>query len=259
MKQGLLVVSFGTTYPKGRKAITALEDRLRKERPEDGFFRAFTSGMVIKKLKEEQGEEVYSVPQALDQMAKEGYTHVVCQSLHVIPGIEFEKMRRMLQEKKGLFQSLKLGQPLLSEQEDFNRCAKAMAQELPALHEKEGIVLMGHGTEHFANAAYSQMENTLRFLGWENTYVATVEGFPELSYVMARLEGKDIRTLHLLPFMIVAGDHAENDLAGPEEDSWQNQLKRQGYEVKVHLKGLGQFEKVGDIFADHLQQAKELD
>ena len=124
--------------------------------------------------------------------------------------------------------------------------------------EDEAFVLMGHGTEHFANSAYCQFENMLRDLGYENTYVGTVEGFPGLDYVIRRLKLRQIKKVYLMPLMIVAGDHARNDLAGAEEDSWDSILKAEGFETQIILKGLGEIDAIAEMFVEHLRQAKSV-
>ena len=117
---------------------------------------------------------------------------------------------------------------------------------------------MGHGSEHFANGAYCQMENMLRYMGHENVYVGTVEGFPGIDYVMQRMKRKGFQKVFLAPFMIVAGDHARNDLGGDEEDSWKSILVEAGYEVDVILKGMGEIDDIAEMFVEHAKKAEEV-
>ena len=151
--------------------------------------------------------------------------------------------------------TVKIGQPMLTSQEDYITVCQALLSEMPALAADEAYVYMGHGTEHAVNAAYSQIENTFRFLDTERVYVGTVEGFPALDYVQKRLRAHNIRKVWLAPFMIVAGDHAQNDLAGEEEDSWKSILTAEGYEVEIVLRGLGTIPGIGELFISHCQDA----
>lgn len=254
-RTALAVVSFGTTYADALHDIEAIERQLGESRPDCDLFRAFTSGMVIAGLQKKQGITVDTPEQLFDRLAKLGYREVVCQPTHVICGVEYDKLKGVLAEKAELFESVNMGAPLLTCAQDYERCCAAVLGTLPALGEDEALVLMGHGTGHFANAAYSQLENTFRAMGRERVYVGTVEGFPDIGYVQERLAVRGVRRVYLMPFMVVAGDHARNDLAGDEEDSWKTALERSGFEVEVLLKGLGGIKAVRDIFEEHLRQA----
>lgn len=258
-KKALLVISFGTTYSVAQHAIGQIEDCLAAQFPEYDCYRAFTSGMVIAKLRREQGIEVWNPEQAMEALKEKGYQQVLCQTLHVIPGQEYDKMRSMLRKFQGDFESILVGRPMLFFKEDYEISAKALLQAMESLEEQEALVLMGHGTEHFANSAYSQLEHMFYFLGHERVFVGTVEGFPGLDYVLKRLAKHDIKKVRLAPFMIVAGDHARNDLAGAEEDSWKSILESKGYETETWLHGLGEIPAIGTLFSEHLKKAQELD
>ena len=144
-------------------------------------------------------------------------------------------------------------------EEDYRKACQIVMQQLSApLAKDEAFVLMGHGTEHYANSAYCQFENMLRDLGHENTYVGTVEGFPGLDYVIRRMKIRGIRKVYLMPLMIVAGDHARNDLAGAEADSWDSLLRAEGFETEIFLKGMGEIDGIADLFVEHLQAAEEI-
>lgn len=257
--KALLVVSFGTTYPQAQRAIVQIEEYLASRFPDYDFYRAFTSGMVINKLKRTQGIEVWNPEQAMEELKNRGYRQVLCQTLHVIPGQEYDKMRSMLRKFQGDFDSIRVGKPMLFSKEDYEKSASALLEEMPSLQPGEALVLMGHGTEHFANSAYSQLENMFYFLGHPHVLVGTVEGFPGLDYVRKRLKEQDIRKVYLAPFMIVAGDHAQNDLGGNEEDSWKSILEQDGYETQVLLQGLGELPQISRLFGEHLDCAEELD
>lgn len=254
-KKALVVVSFGTTYPAARRAIEKLEKRLHTAFPDHDFFRAFTSRMVAAKIEREEGIHIPSVSELMEQLAAQGYEEVRCQSLHVIFGIEYEKMRQQMEDFRARFQKLCIGAPLLWETKDYLQLTEALLGAMPQLADEEAYVFMGHGTEHPANAAYALVENAFRYQGAERVYVGTVEGFPDLAYVQARLQRHAVKRVHLAPLMIVAGDHAQNDLAGAQDDSWKSVLEAAGYQTQVHLCGLGELDAVGDIFVRHCKQA----
>ena len=256
MKKALAVVSFGTTYPEARAAIEAVEQALAARFPEYTPFRAFTSGMVIRRIEQNEGVHVEAPDALFTRLAREGYEEVLCQSLHVINGDEFTRLEETLKRHMGAFSSVRLGVPLLTESADYTACAEALMKNLPHPTQSEALVLMGHGTGHFANAAYCQLENTLRHMGYENVYVATVEGFPELDYVLGRLARKHIERVYAAPLMVVAGDHAQNDLAGEEPDSWRGILEAKGYKTEFVLRGIGEFPEIAELFCAHCAAAK---
>ena len=172
--------------------------------------------------------------------------------------MEYEKLMEQLRAFRGRFTRLSAGAPLLWDTQDYLRLTRALLERMPRLAEDEAFVFMGHGTEHPANAAYALVENCFRYQGAERVYVGTVEGFPHLDYVLARLSRREVTNVHLAPLMIVAGDHAQNDLAGEEEGSWKSRLESEGYGTEVHLTGLGELDEVADIFIDHCKQASPL-
>ena len=256
MKKAILAVSFGTSYPDTlQRTIAATEEMLGKTFPDWEVRRAFTSGMIIRKLQKRDGVEIDTVTQAMKRLEAEGYTHVAVQSTHVMHGEEYEKMLSQLEPFR-LRLRIAVGMPLLHAQEDYEKTAKALLEWLPPVEENEALVLMGHGTEHFANSAYAQMEQVLREHS-DRVYLATVEGYPTLENVIARLEKRpEIRKIQLVPFMLVAGDHARNDMAGAE-DSWASRLEAVGYQVSCVLRGLGECPAIRELFAEHCRQAVE--
>ena len=256
MKKAILAVSFGTSYPDTlRKTIAATEQALAEAFPGWEVRRAFTSGMIIRKLKERDGVEIENVSQAMDRLEQEGYTHVAVQSTHVMHGEEYEKMLSQLEPYR-LRMQISVGMPLLHSEGDYTSVAQALLNWLPPLDADEALVLMGHGTTHFANSAYAQMEHMLQGL-CDRVYLATVEGYPALDSVQRQLAKRpEIRRLMLAPFMLVAGDHAQNDMSG-DEDSWAEQLKNAGYPVRCILQGLGECPAIRALFVEHCHQAVE--
>ena len=256
MKQAILAVSFGTTYPDTlEKTIAATEAALAEAYPGWPVYRAFTSGMILKKLRQRDGVEIDNVAQAMARLEREGYTQVAVQSTHVMHGEEYEKMLAQLEPYK-LTMEIAVGAPLLHAQSDYEAVADALLSWLPLPGDGEALVLMGHGTAHFANSAYAQMEHVLQSR-CPRIYIATVEGYPTLDSVAEQLQRQpEIRRLTLAPFMLVAGDHARNDMAGGE-DSWKETLEAKGYEVTCILKGLGECPAIQKLFVAHCGEAME--
>ena len=256
MKQAILAVSFGTTYPDTlEKTIAATEAALAQAYPGWPVYRAFTSGMILKKLRQRDGVEIDNVAQAMARLEREGYTQVAVQSTHVMHGEEYEKMLAQLEPYK-LTMEIAVGAPLLHAQSDYEAVADALLSWLPLPGDGEALVLMGHGTAHFANSAYAQMEHVLQSR-CPRIYIATVEGYPTLDSVAEQLQRQpEIRRLTLAPFMLVAGDHARNDMAGGE-DSWKETLEAKGYEVTCILKGLGECPAIQKLFVAHCGEAME--
>ena len=258
-KKALLVVSFGTSFEEALPAIVNIEETCKKAFPDYDFYRAFTSGMIIRKWARTKNVIIHNPDEVMKRLVAEGYEEVICQPTHIINGLEYDKMMNMLLAYKDQIPTIKVGTPLLTEEEDYKEACEIVMQELEKpLAKDEAFVFMGHGTEHFANSAYSQFENMLRDLGHESTYVGTVEGFPGLDYVIRRLKIRDIKKVYVMPLMIVAGDHARNDLAGAEADSWDSILKADGFETEVIMKGLGEIDAIAEMFVKHLKKAESL-
>ena len=258
-KKALIVVSFGTSFDEAIPAIENIERICREAYPDYDFFRAFTSGMIIRKIHRTKGITILNPEQVMEKLVAEGYEEVLCQPTHIINGNEYDKATDMIVKYKDQIPSIKIGSPLLTDEQDYVKACKIVMNELEEpLGDKDAFVLMGHGTDHHANSAYCQFENMLRDLGHEKAYVGTVEGFPTLDYVITRLRRRGIEHVTIMPLMIVAGDHARNDLAGAEADSWDSILKAEGFRTTVILKGLGEIDAIGQMFVEHLGEAKEI-
>lgn len=261
-KKGILVVSFGTSYMDTyNKTIKATEDAIAKAYPEYEIRDAFTSSIIINKLKE-RGNIVKDNPEeALMKMKEEGFTEVIVQPLHVITGIEYEEVVAVVNKfNDGSFEKLELGKPLLyniDEEEHTNDYADVVEALKPmiSMYKDTAVVYMGHGTHHPANASYEVLERTFKDAGMNNVFVGTVEGYPGLDEVIAEVKESGYEKVVLLPFMIVAGDHASNDMAGDEEDSWKTAFKMEGFEVEPKLIGLGELSSIQKIFIGNVEKA----
>jgi sirohydrochlorin cobaltochelatase len=255
-KKGILVVSFGTSYPETRAVtIEACEKSIAQAFGEYEIRRAFTSHMVIKILAERDGIRVDKPEEALQKMYEEGFSEVIVQPLHIIPGEEFhEKIVKKVSALTGHVEKLCIGLPILSATEDFDAAIEAIMGQLPELREGEAVVLMGHGTRHPANAAYAALQHMLNVKNLP-VYVGTVEGYPGLPEVAALLKQEAIQKVVLMPFMLVAGDHAIHDMAGDDDDSWKSRFAALGFEVEVFLRGLGENRLIREMYIKHVRDA----
>lgn len=253
-KKAILVVSFGTSHLDTlEKTIQVMEKQVADSFPGYRVYRAFTSGMILKKLKEKKGLHFMNVKEAMEQICADGMEEVVVQPTHIINGYENDRMLEDLRPYEGRFRLLSVGKPMLSSTEDYKKAIHAILEDIE-LEEEECLILMGHGTDHHANSAYPALEYILQALGYTHIHVATVEGYPELKDVIGKLKEKGAKKVALLPFMFVAGDHAKNDMAG-EEDSWKQELEEEGYQVRPIIQGLGELPSVRKIFMEHLEEA----
>ena len=256
-KKAVLVVSFGTSYNESReKTIGSIEKKIAEAFPDYDQRRAFTSQTIIDKIAKRDNEKIDNVKEAMEKLIDEGYGSLIVQPTHVMNGEEYDEMKEITKPFEKNFVSIKYGKPLLTSDDDYKDVIDAVAKDIPQLSDKtHAVVFMGHGTNHFANATYSALDYRFKAEGYENAFVGTVEGYPDLEKIKKDLENFKPQKVTLIPLMIVAGDHANNDMAGDEDDSWKTQLKKEGYEVECVLKGLGEYQGIQDMFVAHCKNA----
>lgn len=255
-RKAILVVSFGTSYEETRKlTIDAIEASIAEAYPDHQVYRAWTSKMILAKLKKRDHLHINNVVEAMEQMIKDGITDVIVQPTHVINGIENDRMKEEALSFRDSFQSIRFGTPLLTSEEDNSFLIHAVAEEFSSLKEDEVLVLMGHGTTHYANSIYAALDYTFKDKGHANIFVGTVEAYPSMESLMKMVKAYAPKKVVLAPFMIVAGDHARNDMAGDDPDSWYSQFAAEGFAVEPVLKGLGQYPGVRQLFVKHIQEA----
>lgn len=255
-KKGILVVSFGTSHPITRAAtIDAIEDSISKAFPDIRVYRAWTSKMIIAKIRKNTMERIPTVSEALCQMAEDGITDVYIQPTHVINGIENDQMKADAMALKDSFHSISFGMPLLSSTQDMEELIHIITEAFPSLADDEVLILMGHGSDHYTNTAYAALDYMFKEKGHPNIYVGTVEAYPSLDHILCRLPKKKVRRIHLTPLMIVAGDHAIHDMAGDSNESWASICKDAGYDVACHLTGLGEYPAIRRLIIRHLFSA----
>lgn len=256
-KKGILLVAFGTTVPEARTALDHFEKAAAARFPGLEIRWAYSSRQVRSTLAE-NGVQTDSPATALARMMDEGFTDVAVQSLHTIPGEEFNGLLKTAQAFSGMpkgMRAVAVGLPLLSHPEDMESCARAILASLPAERKKnEAVILLGHGTHHPANIYYPGLQHYLSRLD-PLVLVGTVEGAPSLDDVRSALKERKVSRAYLQPFMAVAGDHAVNDMAGDEEDSWKMVLRADGVTCVPVMKGTAEYPAFVNIWLDHLQDA----
>nr|WP_288885631.1 sirohydrochlorin cobaltochelatase [uncultured Blautia sp.] len=253
-KKAILAVSFGTSHEDTRKVtIDAIEDSMREAFPDYPVYRAWTSKMIIRKLKNRDNIIVATVREAMEQMISDGITDVLVQPTHVINGIENDLMKEDALSYRDSFHSISFGDPLLTTEEDSHKVIAAIAEEFSNITKKQALVFMGHGTTHFANSIYAALDYTFKDKGYHNFFLGTVEAYPSMESLKKMVKAYQPEEVVLAPFMIVSGDHAKNDMAGDDPESWYSQFKDEGYEVKAVLKGLGEYKGIRRLFIDHIR------
>lgn len=249
-KKAIVLVSFGTTYPETRvKTIMALEKEFKNSYPDFKVVTAFTSRIIMRRIKKNEGITFNNPSEALDILKKEGYTHVLVQGTHIMNGLESETLKKEVALHENDFKVLKVSDPLLTLLDDYKAAASALAPTYKDLKKDEATVFIGHGTHHPGNSAYSMIENVFHEYYSENVFFGTVEGYPTLDSVVKQLKAKKIKRINLYPFMIVAGDHAHNDIA----IDMKEELEKKGFIVKAYLVGLGENKEVRKIYVEHAE------
>ena len=257
-KPVILVVSFGTSYNDSREAtIGAIEAAIQAANPGSEVRRAFTSQIIIDKLKDRDGIEIDNVEEAFARLVKDGVKDLIVQPTHVMNGYEYDDLMKVVEDNRSKFSSVKVGAPLLTSDADYDAVIAAITAATAEYDDgKTLITFMGHGTEHASNATYAKLQEKLTAAGKTNYCVGTVEAEPSLDDVIAAAKAGGYTRVVLEPLMVVAGDHANNDMAGDEEDSWKVILQNEGFEVTPILRGLGQLPAVCAVYVDHVKNAK---
>ncbi|OEU70665.1 MAG: sirohydrochlorin cobaltochelatase [Desulfovibrio sp. S3730MH75] len=262
VKKGILLIAFGSSMDEAQVSFDNLDAAVKKTFPDVPVRWSFSSA-IIRKVLAEKGRNVDSPATALSKMMDDGFTHVAVQSLHTIPGEEYFGILETAKKFEGMpkgMSKVTVGTPLLYSDADMIRATKAVVANIPKDRKaKDAVVLMGHGTHHGANIYYPGSQYYFSNID-PKIFVGTVEGSPTLDDVKNSLAKSKAKKVYLMPYMSVAGDHARNDMAGAEDDSWMSELTKAGYKCVPVLKGTAEFPQVVDIWVDHLKVAyKNLD
>ena len=256
-EQELMVVSFGTSFNDSRRlTIGGIEEALEKAYPDWSVRRGFTSQIIIDHVADRDNITIDNIETALKRAEDNGVKKLAIQPTHLMNGIEYTELMDTLAKHSDAFEKVAVGEPLLTSDEDFKRVAQAVVDATKEFDDgKTAIVFMGHGTEAESNKVYAQMQEVLTGMGAENYFVGTVEATPSLDDVLNAVKAGEYEKVVLRPLMIVAGDHANNDMASDEEDSWKTAFTNAGYETTCVLEGLGQLEDIQQMFVEHAQKA----
>ncbi len=255
--QELLVVSFGTSYNDSRRlTIGAIEGAIADACPDYSVRRGFTSQIIIDHVKRRDNVSIDNVTEALDRAVANGVKTLVVQPTHLMNGLEYNDLVDEVAQYSDAFEKVSIGEPLLTSDEDFQAVAQAIVDATAEYDDgKTAICFMGHGTEAESNQVYAKMQTVLTDMGCTNYFVGTVEATPSLDDVLKLVQEGDYERVVLEPLMVVAGDHANNDMAGDDPDSWKSTFEAAGYEVVPVVRGLGELEAIQKIYVQHAQAA----
>ena len=227
--------------------------------PEYILHRAFTSQIIINRVKQKENLVIDNVRDALKHAVENGVKTLIIQPTHMMKGFEYQDLAEEASEYRALFEYMAVGEPLLTSEEDFETVIRAITEDTKEYDDGEtAVCFMGHGTEAEANQVYKKLQSILLQKGFTNYYIGTVEAEPSIEDVLREVKKGSYKKVVLQPLMIVAGDHANNDMAGDEEGSWKRGFERAGYEVSCVLKGLGEIELIRHLFVSHAKAAGEL-
>ena len=270
-KDAMVVMSFGTTVKKTReRTITDTVEDIQKALPDVKVVVAYTSHIIIERIRAKEGLIIPTPEEALEQLKAEGYTRIALASLDIIPGMEYDYKCGIYRNYRNQFKKMTMGLPLLfwqgqeDQRDDVMETVEAFATQFPALADDEALLVMTHGTPHPSNAVYAVIQDRLNKLGKGKIHVYSVEGMPMLEHVIPVLKQECVKHVTLMPMMMVAGDHANNDMAGDDEDSHKTILEKEGFSVTPYIHGMGENTAVRKIFVERaleswnaLQHAEE--
>ena len=261
-KDAMVVMSFGTTYKDTRvKTIDATVDAIKAAHPNTKVITAFTSHIIRDRIQQKEGITYPTPEEALAELKKDGYTRVALASLDVIPGMEYNYDAAVYNLYKNDFKKMTLGTSLMywmgqeNQTDQVIETLKAVQSQFPKLGKEDGLLIMAHGTPDPSNAYYSVIQDRIHTLGMKNVFIYTVEGTPNLEQVIPQLKLHGIKHVTLMPFMMVAGDHANNDMAGDEPESHKSILEKEGFKVDTYIHGLGENPNIRNLFVERANES----
>jgi sirohydrochlorin cobaltochelatase len=261
-KDAILVMSFGTTFKDSReKTIDKTVADIKAAHPGTKVVLAFTSHIIVDRIKAKEGLTIPTPEEALAQLKKDGYTRIALTTLDIFPGMEYDYDAAVYDLYKDQFKKMTLGIPIMywmgqeEQADDVAEFVKAYATQFPKLNASDALVVMAHGTPHPSNAYYSVVQTRFDRAKLGNVYIYTVEGWPNIETVMEILKAKNVKNVTMMPMMMVAGDHANNDMAGDEPDSHKNLLKKAGFSVTTYIHGLGENAAIRKLFVSKADEA----
>ena len=255
----LLVLSFGTSFNDSRRlTVGAIEDDIEKAFPDYSVRRGFTSNIIIDHVKKRDNVSIDDIDESLQRAVDNGVKELVVQPTHLMNGLEYDELKEKIAKYESSFEKISIGEPLLTSDEDFKEVEKAITEWTSEYDDGEtAICFMGHGTSAESNAVYKKMQDMLTADGYTNYFIGTVESTPSIDDVKNAVKAGNYKRVVLEPLMVVAGDHANNDMAGDEEDSWKSVFEAEGYKVECLVRGLGENEKIRQLYVNHAKKAVE--
>ena len=255
----LLVLSFGTSFNDSRRlTVGAIEDDIEKAFPDYSVRRGFTSNIIIDHVKKRDNVSIDDIDESLQRAVDNGVKELVVQPTHLMNGLEYDELKEKIAKYECSFEKISIGEPLLTSDEDFKEVEKAITEWTSEYDDGEtAICFMGHGTSAESNAVYKKMQDMLTADGYTNYFIGTVESTPSIDDVKNAVKAGNYKRVVLEPLMVVAGDHANNDMAGDEEDSWKSVFEAEGYKVECLVRGLGENEKIRQLYVNHAKKAVE--
>jgi sirohydrochlorin cobaltochelatase len=261
-KDAILVMTFGTTFKDTRaKTIDAVEKAIQKANPDIPVYEAYTSHIIIDRVKAHEGVTKLTPEEAFAKLKAEGYTRVAVVSLDVIPGMEYDYDKIVTKSQLSNFKKLSLATPAMyfqgteGEPDQVVEFLNALESQFPKRNKDDAVLIMAHGTPHPGNAYYSVIQDRINRMGLNHVWVYTVEGRPNLNDVIPELKAEGIHHVTLMPIMMVAGDHANNDMAGSDPDSHKSQLEKAGFKVSTYIHGLGENANIQKLYVERAGEA----
>ena len=261
-KDAIVVMSFGTTFKDTReKTIDATVDAIKKAHPDVKVVTAFTSHIIIDRIQAKEGIKYPTPEEAMKELKDDGYSRIAIATLDVIPGMEYAYDKAVYDNYKNQFKKMTLGTSLMywqgqeDQADDVTETINALKSQFPKQGKDDAILIMAHGTPQVSNAYYSVIQAKINEMGLKNVFVYTVEGWPSLETVMPKLKAAGIKHVTLMPMMMVAGDHANNDMAGSDPDSHKSQLEAAGYKVDAYIHGIGENKQIRDLYVKRANDA----
>lgn len=250
--RGILVVSFGTTHADTReKTIDRLEAEVKNTFKDYKIYSAWTSSIIRKKLLA-RGENIDDVASAMEKISKDGIKKLYILSTHFLNGIEYEKLCSQAMEKSELFEEVVISKALFTGTKDMENVLNIINKEIYPEADR-AVVAVGHGSEHFSDSVYGALDYMAKARGFGHIFIGTIEGFPNMDVTLEAVKKAGYKKVLLTPLMLVAGDHAKNDIASDDEDSWKTAFQEEGIDCDILLKGLGEYEGIREIYMEHLR------
>lgn len=250
-KKAILVVSFGSSYEKQRiLTLDQIELEVKEAFPQFKIYKAYTSPRIRQVLKN-QGLVIDSVEEAMERMKEDQMDEIVVQPILMINGKEYDQIRETVKSYKGHFKKIAIGEALLCSVKDYLKVVEAFISSLGKIEKGEAVVCMGHGVEHLMSMSYAALDYVFKEKGHEDVYMATIESYPGLKEILGLLKKKSYHKVRIIPFMIIAGHHAQKDMQGKE--GWAAHIEQAGYQVECVMKGLGELPQIRQLFIEHIK------